>query len=314
MIDLLTFGETLVSFRAEGVLVSGAACTAHVAGAESNVAIALSRLGHRTRWVGGIAPDALGELVASTLRGQGVDVVPADPDGRPAGVMLLQRRTADLARVAYARKDSAGSRLTAAPLLAALDQGARRLHVTGITSALSPCARDATRAAVLEAARRGVPVSLDVNYRAALWSREQARAALAELVPHVQLVIASEDELDLVGAAGATEAEVVADLSAAGCAEVVVKRGAAGATLHRDGRRFDAPAHPVNVVDVVGAGDAFTAGHLSGRLEGLPDEPCLQRGIALGAFAVSTRGDWEGLPRRAELDLLAGPSAADVSR
>ncbi|GMA38763.1 sugar kinase [Mobilicoccus caccae] len=313
MIDLVTFGETMVSFRTSGALVSGAACTAHVAGAESNVAIALSRLGHRARWVGGLTDDALGDLVAATLTGEGVDVVRADPVGRPAGLMLLQRRTADVARVAYARKDSAGSCLTEAPVLEALEHGARRLHVTGITPALSDTARQTTLTVVTEAARRGVAVSLDVNHRAALWSREDARAVLTEIVPHVDLLVASADELDLVGEDGASEEDLIADLADRGCAEVLLKRGGEGATLHRDGRRLDAAARPVTVVDVVGAGDACTAGYLSGRLDGVSDEACLERAMTLGAFAVSTVGDWEGLPRRHELGLLSG-AASDVTR
>lgn len=315
-VDVVTFGEAMVSFRTEGVLVNGAVCTAHVAGAEANVAIGLARLGHRVRWVGGLADDVLGELVASTLRAQGVEVVRAPSGGRPAGVMLLQRRTADLARVAYARKDSAASRLTAEPVLAALEAGAGRLHITGITPVLSASAREATLSALRRAGELGVPVSFDVNYRAALWSRDEAASTLSELARYAQVVIASEDELALAtptrsGEAEPTEEEMVAALVASGCGEVVIKRGAMGASLFRDGVRLDAPARQVTVVDVVGAGDAFTAGYLSGRLDDLDDAACLDRGITLGAFAVSTRGDWEGLPTRDELALLGAP---DVTR
>ena len=342
VLDVLTFGEVMVSFRTDGMLVSGAACTAHVAGTEGNVAIGLARLGHSARWVGALADDALGDFVASTLASEGVDVVRAPAQGRPAGVMLLQRRTADIARVAYVRKDSAASRLTSDEVLAAFGPGVRRLHVTGVTPALSASAAEATLAAVQHAASLGVPVSLDVNYRAALWSRQQARAALAEIVPHVDVVIASEDELDLVvparlsdpsaprastaearhGTADVfsqppdelpSEQELVDSLLRRGCGEVVVKRGARGATLFREEIRLDAPAREVSVVDVVGAGDAFTAGYLSGRLDGLSDADCLERGNVLGAFAVSTRGDWEGLPTRDELDLLT-PGGRDVTR
>lgn len=312
---MLTFGEAMVSFRTDGALVNGTSCTAHVAGAESNVAIGLARLGHSVRWVGGVADDLLGDLVESTLVTEGVDVVRVPSGGRPAGLMLLQRRTADIARVAYARKDSAGSRLTVDAVLAALGAaGVGWLHVTGITPALSATAADATRAAVRHAASAGVRVSLDVNYRAGLWSREAARAALAELVPYVDVLIASEDELDLVGEPGRTETELVARLLGEGCREVVVKRGARGAMLVTSaGVRLDADALPVTVVDVVGAGDAFTSGYISGRLDDLTDRACLDRGVSMGAFAVSTRGDWEGLPRRAELGLLAA-TGSDVER
>lgn len=329
--DLVTLGESMVSFRTDGMLTPGGVCTAHVAGAESNVAIGLARLGHRARWVGGVADDELGDFVARTLTVEGVQVVAAPaPPGRAQGVMLLQRRTADATRVAYARAGSVGSRIDSRTALDAL-AGARRLHVTGITPALSQESAATISDVVAAARREGLQISLDVNYRARLWSRE-ARAALTALVPSVDVVIASSDELDLLvtdqlgrgssgrihdghrGAAEERESRVVARLAELGPTEIVVTRGADGASLYRDGRRIDAPSRAVTAVDVVGAGDAFTAGYLSGRLDGLDDVECLERGTVLGAFAVSTRGDWEGLPRRGELGLLDGWAPGDVAR
>jgi 2-dehydro-3-deoxygluconokinase len=158
-----------------------------------------------------------------------------------------------------------------------------------------------------------VVVSLDVNYRSKLWSRDQAGAVLAPLARHAIIVIASDDELDLVavprdGSGEATspadEARAAAHLLDLGVSEVVVKRGAAGAAVHTADGLLEAPAIPVTCVDTVGAGDAFTAGYLSARLDGEDVAGRLKRGILAGAFAISTRGDWEGLPRREELALL----------
>ena len=195
------------------------------------------------------------------------------------------------------------------------------VHLTGITAALSPEARRAVEYAAERAAGEGILVSLDVNYRAKLWSRDEARAALAPIVRHASIVVASDDELDLVApgtdvAAGSAEAEVLMAkrLLEHGVREVVVKRGAAGAGAHTADGRWEVPAVPVTSIDTVGAGDAFTAGYLSALLDGDDVAGRLRRGALAGAFAVSTAGDWEGLPRTAELALLANHAAGSTQR
>ena len=302
-VEVLTFGESMVSFRSEGPLTQGAQQTVRLAGAESNVAIGLSRLGHRVAWAGRVGTDPFGELVLRQLRAEGVGTGSAviDPD-RPTGLMFVEQRTADLTRVEYRRAGSAGSALQVDDVAGALASRPRVLHLTGITAALSPSARETAAWAAREAAASGVFVSVDVNYRSRLWTREQAREVLTPLAAGAALVIASDDELDLVADGG--EDAAVATLLAGGVQQVAVKRGHLGASVHTATGRVDIPGVAVTAVDPIGAGDAFTAGFLSGVLDGLGPDACLARGATTGAFAVSTRGDWEGAPTRAELALL----------
>jgi 2-dehydro-3-deoxygluconokinase len=304
-VDVLTFGEAMVALRSAGPLSQGGDLASHVVGAESNLAVALARLGHRTRWVSRLGAGSLGDLVLGRLRGEGVEVdhVVRDPD-RPTGLMVVERRTADVIRVEYRRAGSAASALAPEDLEEALAAGARLVHLTGITCALSPSAHECVRHVARAAHAAGALVSLDVNYRSRLWSRQQARDALRPLAGTVDVVIASDDELDLV--ADGDETAAVAQLLGHGVSHVAVKRGADGASLWSGDGRYDAPAIPVTSVDPLGAGDAFSAGVVSGLLDALPPEQCLRRGAVLGAFAVSTSGDWEGLPRRDELHLLDG--------
>ncbi|MFI6263812.1 sugar kinase [Micromonospora sp. NPDC051006] len=313
--DLLTFGESMVSLRAAGPLAAGGALRMHLAGAESNVAVGLARLGHRAAWVGRVSTDELGEFLLRQLRAEGVDVgaVARDAD-RPTGLMFLEQRTADLTRVQYHRAGSAGSALRVDDLRASLAAGARMLHLTGITPALSETARAATVWAAETAAEAGIPVCLDVNYRARLWSRNAAREVLTPLAGYASIVVASADELDLVGEPGADEAATVAGLFRRGVQTVLVKLGGDGARAHTPAGVESVGVLAVTPVDTVGAGDAFTAGYLSGLFDGLDLAGRLRRAAALGAFAVSTRGDCEGLPRRAELSLLDGHEAGSVLR
>ncbi|MER7167971.1 sugar kinase [Micromonospora sp. NPDC000207] len=313
--DLVTAGETLVSLRSSGPLAVGGPLTMHLGGAESNVAIGLARLGHRVAWIGRVSDDELGRFVQRQLRAEGVDTsgVRRDPD-RPAGLMFLEQRTSDVTRVQYHRAGSAGSALTVEDLRGPLSAGTRLLHLTGITPALSEAAHKAVHWAAREAVAMGTAVSLDVNYRAKLWSREQARAALTPLAGYASLVVASADELDLVTAPDADEADAVTDLLDRGVRTVLVKLGADGVRAYTRDDVTYVPAVPVTAVDTVGAGDAFTAGYLSGQLDGLDLVDRLRRAVTLGAFAVAGHGDWEGLPRRDELSLIDGSAAGTTLR
>ncbi|MCQ9162661.1 MULTISPECIES: sugar kinase [unclassified Arthrobacter] len=315
-VDVLTFGETMVSLRSAGPLAQGGSLAMHAAGAESNVAVGLARLGHPVRWAGRLGCDPHGDFVERALRAEGVDLAVGRDPVRPTGVMFLERRTADVNRAWYYRSGSAGSGLSRADVEGPLEDGARILHLTGITPALSAKALDAFAFAAETAAARGIVVSLDVNYRGKLWSREEARAALAPVARHAAVVIASDDELDLLVPRRATDgvAGTAAELLGLGVRDVVVKLGARGAEAYTAAGTSRAGAVAVDAVDTVGAGDAFSAGYLSGLLEGGDVAARLRRGALMGAFAVSTAGDWEGLPQRHELGLLDATESGATDR
>ncbi|MCX5126781.1 sugar kinase [Streptomyces sp. NBC_00347] len=313
--EVVTVGETMAALRATGPVRLGAPMQLSVAGAEANVAIGLARLGHRAGWVGRVGDDEFGALVLRTLRAERVDVSHAqlDVDGRPTGLLAREDRIADLVSVAYYRAGSAGSALRAEDLLPALNHGVRFLHLTGITPALSPTAADAVRAAAARARELGIGVCLDINYRARLWSPAEAREVLLPLARTADVLVASADELHLVSEnPSLPERDAVAALLAQGRREVVITRGGDGASASDAEGTVSTVARKVPVVDVVGAGDAFVAGYLSAMLDGLDIGGRLHRATTTGAFAVSTKGDWEGLPTRRDLDLLDRPAGTTL--
>ncbi|KAA8885479.1 sugar kinase [Nocardia colli] len=310
---LVTLGEAIgvVAATDPGPLTSGAAMRMDFAGAEATVAIGVSRLGHDSAWVGSVGDDAVGTMVLDRLRAERVDVSRCriDPE-LPSGLMLRERRTADRIRVTYYRRGLAGSKLSVAEVDKEQIAAAGVLHLTGITPALSQTARDAVHAALDAAVDAGVLVSLDINYRSALWSRSEAAAELAKLVSRSDIVFAGTDEAALL-VPTASPAAMAESLAALGPSQVVLKLGADGAlALHR-GRQIRQPVLPVTMVDPVGAGDAFVAGYLAGVLDGGPVRHNLRLAATCGAFAVSVPGDWAGLPFRRELDLLTG---TDIQR
>src|SRR5947207_2454753 len=131
--DVLTFGETMVALRGSGPLKLGGSMQVSVAGAESNVAIGLARLGHQVRWAGAVGEDEAGELVLRTLRAEGVDVSAAGRDAEaPTGLILFEPRLPEVTRVHYYRSGSAGSRLKGCAVEAAFTAAPPRiLHLTG---------------------------------------------------------------------------------------------------------------------------------------------------------------------------------------
>lgn len=318
--SVFTFGETMMALRGSGPLKLGGALDVSVAGAESNVAIGLARLGHPVRWAGAVGADEAGELVLRTLRAEGVDVQGASRDEEaPTGLILFEPRLPEVTRVHYYRADSAGSRVKACAVEAAfLADPPRAVHLTGITPALGPSARCAARRVLRLAREHSTLVCLDVNYRSRLWSREEAAEVLRSWAADVDVLIASDDELSLCLPPGAPDdpADQAELLLGLGVGEVVVKLGADGATVHTGhgtGGPLHAPARPVTAVDAVGAGDAFVAGYLSALLDGADAAERLDRAVTTGAFAVASHGDWEGAPTRAELSLL-GAGAGTVVR
>ena len=269
----------------DGPLELGRALTLRIAGAESNFAIALARLGVEVAWASRVGDDRFGELVREALAGEGVDLRWArTTPGLPTGA-FFKWRDGGRSHNAYYRRGSAASTLTPADVPDEALDGVELVHLTGITLALG----DGPRALVADVARRarerGSLVTFDPNFRPALWeSPAAAAAAQAEVLPHVDWYLCGLDE----GRALFGVDDVAAAARAAGVRDAHVRA--------RD--RAD-----VEVVDEVGAGDAFAAGFALGLLEGREREDCVRLGNVVAAGALRGTGDWETLPRRDEVSL-----------
>lgn len=292
----------LLSANTIGTLGAVTSFTVGIGGAESNVAIAVARLGGSATWVGRLGNDALGRLVVERVSAAGVKVH-AIHDPSYTGIMVRHRRTGQVSAVDYHRRASAGSQLRPEDITAQMIEAANVVHLTGITAALSSSARETVFKTVELATEMGVPVSFDVNYRSKLWSADEARTVLSELISHSTIVFAGVEEAQLIGATDEQDRTVLARaLSARGPAEVIVKDGVHGCCAVIDGELLSMPAKSVDtVVDPVGAGDAFAAGYLVERISGREAHACLDLATAIGAYAVTVPGDCELLPTREEL-------------
>ena len=315
---VVTVGETMALMRSAviGSLAHLPNVDISLGGAESNLAIGLRRLGVPAAWISRVGDDPLGQRVVREIRAEGVEVHCGIDPQRPTGLMVKSRPSAATTRVDYYRAGSAATALEPSHLPEELIEQAEILHISGITSQLSASAHATVVTAVRRAATAGVQVSLDVNYRSRLGSRERLAQLLGEILEHTDILFGGPEELSLLApAADESAPHTLLHALASEGRQVVAKLGADGAAALADGRLHEAPGLVVDVVDTVGAGDAFVAGYLSAQLDGLDVPARLARANACGALACTTPGDWEGAPHRRDLEaLLTGGAADPVSR
>jgi 2-dehydro-3-deoxygluconokinase len=268
------------------------------AGAEFNVAVGLTQLGSPAELLTRLGDDAVGDrlLRQIDLAGVGTALVRRQAGAR-TGLFVKDPRP-DGSTVGYYRDRSAASRLSIGDVDAALAPRPPVVHVSGVTPALSASCLDATRHALHAGRRAGAVTSFDVNFRPRLWpSRAAAAATLAELANASEVVFVGLDE-----AVALWEVQAPADVRRVlgGPSVLVVKDGPRDARSHsRDGWSVE-PALPVDVVEPVGAGDAFAAGWLEGCLRGLPMPARLRLGHQLAAASLRSVTDHARAPLDAE--------------
>jgi len=311
--DVVAFGEVLLRLasRAPVRLEQARELDVTFGGTEANVLCALARLGLRATWVSALPSNPWGERVGRELRGHGVDVshVVWRERGRIGTYFLEYGLAPRPIRVFYDRQGSAFTTLGEAEIDWEVVRRSRVLHLTGITPALGREPRALTERAVEEASAAGALVSLDVNYRAALWSPEEAGSYLETLLPRVQLLfVGLEDARRLFACEGEPEAIAGALRRRAPKATVALTLGEQGSVVLADRVHRPTRLYPLDVVaDRVGAGDAFAAGFLYGLLTRRDVQYAQDCGTALAALKCTIWGD-VALVRPGELEeLMAQP-------
>ncbi|WP_030156309.1 sugar kinase [Glycomyces sp. NRRL B-16210] len=286
--DVLCLGESMIVLApaAAGPLRTAVDLHAGVAGAESNVAVALARLGADAAWCGKVGDDPFGHRIRDVLADAGVDTsgIATDP-GRPTGVYFKDPGP-EGTTVHYYRRGSAAS--TMAPGHLARTEPPQILHLSGITAALSDSCAALIDELVEGRALAPAQVSFDVNYRPALWPVAEAGPVLARLAGAADIAFVGLDEAQTLWGSQTAE-DVRALLPGAGV--LVVKDGGNGVTAFEGDAVHYSPAEPVEVVEPVGAGDAFAAGFLYGRLRRASVEASMRLGHRLAAGALQTVGD-----------------------
>jgi 2-dehydro-3-deoxygluconokinase len=318
--DAVTFGEAMVRLSPPdfGRLEQAERLDVRVGGAELNTAAALARLGRSAAWVSRLTDNALGRLIAGRARAAGVHTehVLWTADDR-VGVYYVEFGAAPRASgVLYDRKGAAVAHIRPGMVdWAALLGQARWFHVTGITPALSPSAAEATREALQAARARGAQTSIDLNYRAKLWDRAEAARWMTELMAYCDVLVTTEEDAERVfGVTGRDYEDVAGQLARRFGLRVaavtlrenpLVWRNSWTAIAVQDGRLFRTRTYEVEIVDRLGAGDAFAAGLIHGLLDG-DLQKGLDYGVAVSALKHSIPGDFAWVTREEVEGLLKG--------
>ncbi|MFL6335365.1 MAG: 5-dehydro-2-deoxygluconokinase [Pyrinomonadaceae bacterium] len=302
--DLLTMGRSSIDLYANEV---GAPFTeiksfaAYVGGCPTNIAVSARRLGLRTALLNAVGEDLVGDFVKSFLDREGVETkYGVRKRGRRTSAFLLGIEPPDRFPIVPYREGGPDFELNINDVLAAPIPASRALLLTGSGLARQP-SRDATLFAAEQARAHHTVVILDLDFRAELWSDVRAYGvAVRALLPLVDVVLGTFEEVSAAFLSGTT-GEAVARVLAAGPEALVLKRGAASTLVHtRGGKVLEAPTFKVDVLNVLGAGDAFAGGFLYGYLKDWDLYRAARMGNACGAIVVTRHGCANFMPYEAE--------------
>ena len=325
MAEIVCFGEVMLRLTTPAFTTLADATSLGVSfgGAEANVAVQLAQFGRNASFVSRLPADGFGDRCIAELRARGVDTGAVLRGGPRIGVYFLEPGVGQRpGKVTYDRAHTAVAEMQ--PGMVDWDSvlaGAKWFHWSGITPALGAGCAALCEEACAAAKRRGITVSFDVNYRAKLWSREAAAAALRPLMRHVDVCIAGEsDAVEILGVKMQSgDEEVRLPATARALAEMHGFRAVAmscragdsathtafRAMLHSAGSAVFSRRHEITVVDRVGAGDSFSGGIIHAMLRGDDPARAIEFAAATAAWKHTIPGDWNR-STVAEVEALAG--------
>ena len=321
--DLITLGRCGMDLFAQNIGAPFTEITgfdAHIGGSPTNIAVAASRLGLRVALLTAVGPDLVGDFVLAHLAAEGVDTryIPRKA-GTHTGLAVVGVQPPDRFPLVFYRHNPADVWLDAADVAAAPITRTRALLLSGTALSRGTCG-EATFAAAQQARSAGVTTYLDVDLRPDQWPNPAAlRAALQRLLPAIDVVIGTEEEVyALLGAAPEdafagrrlTAAQIAeldtllpSFLAAGGGHTLILKRGSRGASvLNPDQDALDVPGFAVTVVNTVGAGDAFAGGLVYARCQGWDWRASVRMANACGALVVTRHGCAAAMPRLEEVE------------
>jgi fructokinase/2-dehydro-3-deoxygluconokinase len=269
-------------------------------GSAANTAAALGKLGVDCRFVGAVGADRYGRFSVDSLRQCGVDVsgvveVPGEPT-----VLVVVAVPPDGDRLIYVWPPTGGAHRQLSPDMTLGEvEGAEWLHVTGLCLRVSP-ARESLLVAMEHAKGLGIPVSFDLNLRLENWGwDDNFRATVTAAIRHSDVVMGSASD-ELIPFTGKDTPQDAAQAVAGEAKLVIARMGADGALAHQSGTTTRSAGFVAEVVDTVGAGDAFNAGFIAARVAGKPLDESLAWGNGVAAIAITRHGA-RSTPTLAEL-------------
>lgn len=324
-LEVITIGESMVVFNSimDTSFIDSPLFIKQIAGAESNFAIGLGRLGHRVGWISRLSNDSFGNYINHVIRGNGVDTSQVQfDDEHPTGLLIKERLIQNQTNVHYYRKNSAASFMTPSIISEDYFRGAKFLFVTGITPALSETCEETIFKAIEVAKKSGIKVIFDPNVRFKLINDEDKyKCLLNEITRLSDYFLPGMNEAMFLSNKETGTPEKVAEhfINVNKDLTVIIKLGAKGCYYANEDTSNYVPGFQVEkVIDPVGAGDGFAAGMVSGLLKGMNLKEALEQANLIGSMLVQTSGDVEGFPFKNDLNnfkkYISEPARDEVNR
>ena len=337
---VVTFGELMLRLAPEGYLrfVQADKLGATYGGGEANVAVSLANYGHDAHFVTKLPKHEIGQAAVNSLRKYGVSTDDIVRGGDRVGIYFLEKGASQRpSKVIYDRADSAMAK--AAPEDFNWDEildGATWFHTTGITPALSDETAAITLEAVKKCREKGIPVSMDLNYRNKLWSKEKANKVMSEICKYVDVCIANEEDAKDVFGIEAENTDITSgELNHEGYIDVAKKlkdqfgfdkvaitlresinanRNLWSAVLFDGEKPYFSKKYDLNIVDRVGGGDSFGGGLIHALLKGMNPQDAIEFAVAASALKHSIEGDYNLVSEDEVLKLAGGDASGRVQR
>lgn len=313
MVEVVTLGETMLRLSPVTVstLEEAQQFQVEVAGAESNVAVGLARMGLSVGWVSKLVDNSIGRLISKRIQWHGVDVsrIVWSDRGRNGLYYLEPGVEPRPTRLIYDRTDSAFTTARFEEIDWEYFKKARLVHLSGITPALGKEIDALTHQIIDHLIKSGMLISFDVNYRSKLWPPSMAKKILTPIVKKVDILICSfSDAATVFGFRSADAEEVAKGLQQAYHNQIVVLTMADKGAVAFDGQNtWYQDAYQAGSVDRIGRGDSFSAGFLYGYLT--DDAPTgLKYGNAMAALNQTLKGDFFWCGKEEVEQLIAGYS------
>jgi 2-dehydro-3-deoxygluconokinase len=304
-LDIICLGEPMVEFtRLQSAIATEPVTYQQGFGGDtSNAAIAAARQGAAVGYVTAIGRDTFGDSLLALWQQEGVETSQVTRHASAKTGIYFITPHPEGRSFTYMREGSAASRLAPADMPEAYIAGARILHVSAISQAISDSACDAVFAAIEIARRHDVLVSYDSNLRRNLWPLARARAVTHEAMRLCDIALPSiDDSRELTGLSAADD--IVDYYLAAGARVVALKCGAEGALVATPTARRKIAPYPVTPIDSTGAGDAFDGAFLAAYLAAADPFAAAERAAIVAALTTCGYGALGSLPRAAEVTKL----------
>lgn len=316
MSEVITIGETMAAFtpKGTGYLHYIKDYELRMAGAESNLAVGVCKLGHSASWISSLGDDELGYFVNNNIRAEGVNTcfVKFDKE-HSTGVMFKQMLPGKETSVFYYRDNSAAANMKSEDLTEKMFEGGKILHITGITPILSSECEKMIYKAVELGKKAGLKISFDPNIRKKLWKNNDYTYVLKRLVSNTNIMLLGLEEAHVIYGTNDKD-EIVNKFFEGDMAEyIAIKDGSRGAYVADRNERFTILPHSCTSIDPIGAGDAFNSGFLCGLLEEKSVKEAGEIAGIAGALATESYGDVEGYPTRDIIQRILNDKSGTVT-